>query len=79
MTGRTVMMPCFNPECDQNVTMTVEQKRAFLITWALKYDATVLPTCSPECAETLREYIGDSYEEIARHARDAVEKMRNAR
>lgn len=44
---------CFNPSCSRTIYLTEEQKRDFLISFAKKYDATVLPTCSKKCQQEL--------------------------
>jgi len=75
---RITEITCFNPECSNRIKTTIEQKRDFLISFALKYDATVLPTCSKECAEKLLSILGD-YEDIARKAEEARLKMRKGK
>lgn len=46
-------IPCFNPDCSRRIKTTPSQKRDFLISFKLKYDKVVLPTCSKECREKL--------------------------
>jgi len=61
-----VSVPCFNPKCKNNITMTEGQKEALLISFALKYDASVLPTCSKECAEELLQRLSEAFDIITK-------------
>lgn len=75
-----VTMPCFNPECDGIVKMTVEQKGTLLLNFALKYDISCLPCCSQDCAEAVVKLLGGPhYKDIAKKAHAARQKMRDAR
>lgn len=75
-----VQMPCFNPECDAIIKMTVEQKGALLLNFALKYDISCLPCCCQDCAEAVVKLLGGhKYKDIAKKAQDARQKMRDAR
>jgi hypothetical protein len=44
---------CFNPDCSNSIRTTPQQKRDFLISFKLKYDKVVLPTCSEACRRKL--------------------------
>lgn len=75
-----VKLPCFNPECDSTVKMTIEQKGTMLINFALKYDISCLPCCCQDCAEAVVKLLGGpKYKDLAKKAQDARQKMRDAR
>ncbi len=73
------LLPCFNPECNNLITVTTQEKRNFLFSFAKRYDSTFLPTCSKQCAEALSTLLGSDYDKIAERAEQARENMRGPR
>jgi hypothetical protein len=46
-----VQVSCSNPDCDNLLPMTREQKRKFFSVYYVKYGQVVLPYCCKECQQ----------------------------
>ena len=50
---------CFNPTCANEIILTIDQKKNFLISFTKKYDSTVLPTCCRACQKEVAKLLGE--------------------